>query len=145
MHSPNLSRHHFPKGVAMSTAPPTGFSLVKFEPRTKALHLTWLAYFVSFIVWLNHAPLAAAIRTSLPWTHQDVSTRLIFNGALPIPTLMIVGMRVSKGGLCLRFADRPSSRAFSASFLRWSRVSRRWLSRAFGLRLSARALSSALG
>lgn len=35
---------------------------LRFEPRIKVLHLTWFAFFVSFVVWFNHAPLFATTR-----------------------------------------------------------------------------------
>lgn len=33
-----------------------------FRDRYRILHLSWLAFFVSFVVWFNHAPLMASIR-----------------------------------------------------------------------------------
>lgn len=102
----------------MTEQPPGGFNLLRFEPRIKVLHLTWMAFFVSFIVWFNHAPLMAAIRASLHLTDQQVSALLILNVALTIPARILVGMLVDKlgprlmyalllaisGGLCVFFA-----------------------------------------
>ena len=81
------------------------FSLLRFEPRIKVLHLTWLAFFVSFIVWFNHAPLMAAIRSSLHLTDQQVSALLILNVALTIPARIVVGMLVDKIGPRLMYAS----------------------------------------
>ncbi len=81
------------------------FSLLRFEPRIKVLHLTWLAFFVSFLVWFNHAPLMAAIRSSLHLTDQQVSALLILNVALTIPARIVVGMLVDKLGPRLMFAS----------------------------------------
>lgn len=33
-----------------------------FRDRYRILHLSWLAFLVSFVVWFNHAPLMASIR-----------------------------------------------------------------------------------
>ncbi|HYD15385.1 MAG TPA: MFS transporter [Hyphomicrobium sp.] len=74
------------------------------EPRIRVLHLTWLAFFVSFIVWFNHAPLMAAIRTSLKLTDQEVSALLILNVALTIPARIVVGMLVDKVGPRLMYS-----------------------------------------
>jgi NNP family nitrate/nitrite transporter-like MFS transporter len=96
---------------------PGRLDLFRFEPRIKVLHLTWLAFFVSFVVWFNHAPLMAAIRSSLHLTDQQVSALLILNVALTIPARIVVGMLVDKlgprlmyslllaisGGLCVFF------------------------------------------
>lgn len=96
--------------------------LLSTEPKIKVLHLTWLAFFVSFLVWFNHAPLMAAIRTTFGLTDQQVSALLILNVALTIPARILVGMLVDKAGprimyssllaisgvLCLLFATAQS-------------------------------------
>lgn len=74
------------------------------EPKIKVLHLTWLAFFVSFLVWFNHAPLMAAIRTTFGLTDQQVSALLILNVALTIPARILVGMLVDKVGPRLMYA-----------------------------------------
>jgi MFS transporter, NNP family, nitrate/nitrite transporter len=88
----------------LTEAPASGFNLLRFEPRIRILHLTWLAFFVSFIVWFNHAPLMAAIRSSLKLTDQEVAALLILNVALTIPARVIVGMLVDKIGPRLMFS-----------------------------------------
>jgi len=83
----------------MTEKPQGGLNLLRFdEPRIKVLHLTWLAFFVSFVVWFNHAPLLADIRTSLGLTDQEVSALLILNVALTIPARIVIGMLVDKFG-----------------------------------------------
>lgn len=79
-------------------------NLLSREPRIKTLHLTWLAFFVSFIVWFNHAPLMAAIRSSLNLSDQEVSALLILNVALTIPARIVVGMLVDKVGPRLMYS-----------------------------------------
>ncbi len=92
------------------------------EPKIRTLHLTWMAFFVSFIVWFNHAPLMAAIQETFKLSKQEVAALLILNVALTIPARIIVGMLVDKlgprlmyssllaisGVLCLAFAFAES-------------------------------------
>lgn len=86
------------------TMTPIRLNLWSREPRIRTLHLTWLAFFVSFIVWFNHAPLMAAIRSSLNLTDQEVSALLILNVALTIPARIVVGMLVDKVGPRIMYA-----------------------------------------
>ncbi|MGH8491297.1 MAG: MFS transporter, partial [Gammaproteobacteria bacterium] len=72
--------------------------LFSFRGNVRVLHLTWFAFFLSFVVWFNHAPLLAAIRDSLSLSDQQVKTLLILNVALTIPASIIVGMLVDKLG-----------------------------------------------
>lgn len=88
----------------MTEKPQGRLNLFRFEPRIKVLHLTWLAFFVSFIVWFNHAPLMAAIRASLNLTDQEVAALLILNVALTIPARIVVGMLVDKLGPRLMYS-----------------------------------------
>lgn len=73
-------------------------NLFSFRGRTRILHLTWLAFFLTFVVWFNHAPLLASIREALGLTEQQVKTLLILNVALTIPARIAVGMLVDKFG-----------------------------------------------
>ena len=88
----------------MTEQSPGRLNLLRFEPRIKVLHLTWLAFFVSFVVWFNHAPLMAAIRATLGLTDQQVSALLILNVALTIPARILVGMLVDKVGPRLMYS-----------------------------------------
>ncbi len=83
---------------------PGRFNFFSLAPRMSTLHLTWLAFFISFYVWFNHAPLMASIRTSLHLTKQEVTALLILNVALTIPGRVIIGMLVDKFGPRLMFS-----------------------------------------
>jgi NNP family nitrate/nitrite transporter-like MFS transporter len=72
--------------------------LLSFSGNTKILHLSWMAFFISFFVWFNHAPLLISIQESLNLTSAQVKTILILNVALTIPARIIVGMLVDKYG-----------------------------------------------
>lgn len=73
-------------------------NLLSFSGNIRILHLTWLAFFISFMVWFAHAPLMVIIRDSMHLTDQEVKILLILNVALTIPARIIVGMLVDKYG-----------------------------------------------
>ena len=65
----------------------------------KALHLTWIAFFMSFYVWFNMAPLASSMLATVDWlTRDDIRLFAIANVALTIPARIIVGMALDKFG-----------------------------------------------
>ena len=65
----------------------------------KALHLTWIAFFISFYVWFNMAPLASSMLRSVDWlTRDDIRLFAIANVALTIPARIIVGMALDRYG-----------------------------------------------
>lgn len=76
----------------------TKLKLFSFSGNTRILHLTWVAFFISFVVWFNHAPLMLIIREQLGLTPAQVKTILILNVALTIPARIIIGMLVDKFG-----------------------------------------------
>ncbi|HTF97304.1 MAG TPA: MFS transporter [Cellvibrio sp.] len=73
-------------------------SLLSFVGKTRILHLTWIAFFITFIVWFNHAPLLLAIQTTFGLTEQQIKTLLILNVALTIPARIVIGMLVDSFG-----------------------------------------------
>ena len=73
-------------------------NLLSFSGKTKILHLSWIAFFISFFVWFNHAPLLIAIKDTMGLTDQQIKTLLILNVALTIPARIIIGMLVDKFG-----------------------------------------------
>jgi len=82
----------------MSLSSSQKINLFSFKGKTKTLHLSWLAFFISFVVWFNHAPLMAMIREDLGLDKQQVTAILILNVALTIPARVIIGMFVDKFG-----------------------------------------------
>lgn len=80
------------------------FSLLSFSGRTKILHMSWMAFFISFVVWFSHAPLLVAIRDSMGLSEQEVKALLILNIALTIPARIVVGMLVDVIGPRRMFA-----------------------------------------
>ncbi|QYZ64739.1 MAG: MFS transporter [Gammaproteobacteria bacterium (ex Lamellibrachia satsuma)] len=87
--------------------------LLSFTGKIKTLHLTWFAFFLSFVVWFNHAPLMASIQEAFNLSSQEVKALLIINVALTIPARIIIGMLVDRFGPRIVF----SSLLFSSSFI----------------------------
>jgi NNP family nitrate/nitrite transporter-like MFS transporter len=73
-------------------------SWLSFTGKTKVLHLTWFAFFLTFLVWFNHAPLMLLIKETLQLTDEQVKIILILNVALTIPARIFVGMLVDTFG-----------------------------------------------
>lgn len=80
------------------------FNLTSFSGKMKILHLSWIAFFLTFVVWFNHAPLLEAIASSLGLSKAEVKTLLILNVALTIPARVIIGMLTDKYGPRLSYA-----------------------------------------
>ena len=75
-----------------------GIKLWSFTGKMKTLHLSWMAFFITFVVWFNHAPLLAVIGHSLGLTGSEIKTLLILNVALTIPARVIIGMLTDRYG-----------------------------------------------
>ncbi|TNC93233.1 MAG: MFS transporter [Thalassolituus sp.] len=74
------------------------FNLLSFTGKMKVLHLSWIAFFITFVVWFNHAPLLMAIAKSLGLEPSEVKTLLILNVALTIPARVVIGMLTDRFG-----------------------------------------------
>jgi len=72
--------------------------IFSFSGNTRILHLSWIAFFITFVIWFNHAPLLAAMRETMGLTDQQIKTLLILNVALTIPARIIIGMLVDSFG-----------------------------------------------
>ncbi|WP_064792125.1 NarK family nitrate/nitrite MFS transporter [Shewanella woodyi] len=68
------------------------------DPKIKMLHVTWFAFFLSFVVWFSHAPLMVFIKEAFDLTSAQVKALLILNVALTIPARIVVGILVDKYG-----------------------------------------------
>lgn len=73
-------------------------NFLSFTGRSKILHTTWFAFFVTFLVWFNHAPLLVMIQESMGLSDQQIKTLLILNVALTIPARIVTGMLVDVYG-----------------------------------------------
>ncbi|WP_434931587.1 NarK family nitrate/nitrite MFS transporter [Shewanella sp. HL-SH5] len=80
------------------------FNLFSFTGKMKVLHLSWMAFFITFVVWFNAAPLVSVIADSLGLTKDQIKTLLILNVALTIPARIIIGMVTDKYGPRLTYS-----------------------------------------
>lgn len=74
------------------------FNLLSFTGKMKILHATWFAFFITFVVWFNHAPLMMVIAKTLGMDQAQIKTILILNVALTIPARILIGILVDKFG-----------------------------------------------
>jgi NNP family nitrate/nitrite transporter-like MFS transporter len=74
------------------------FNLLKFSGKMKILHMSWLVFFVTFIVWFNAAPLMQAIALSLGVTAQQLVVLATVNVAIAVPSRVVIGMLTDKYG-----------------------------------------------
>ena len=81
------------------------FNLLSFSGKMKILHMSWMVFFVTFVVWFNHAPMLQAIGKSLSLSSDELKTLLTLNVALAIPARILVGMLVI--GLIANLLVRP--------------------------------------
>ena len=51
---------------------PDQLNLFSFSGKNKILHMTWLAFFISFVVWFNHAPLMLMIAKTLGMSNSEI-------------------------------------------------------------------------
>ncbi len=68
------------------------------DPKIKTLHITWFAFFLTFMVWFNHAPLLAFIKEAFDLSSQQIKALMILNVALTIPARILIGILVDKIG-----------------------------------------------
>jgi len=88
-------------------------NLFSFSGNIRTLHLTWIAFFISFFVWFNHAPLLLSIQQTFGLSQQELKALLIVNVALTIPARIIIGMLVDKYGPRITY----SALLFVSSFI----------------------------
>jgi len=69
------------------------------QERIRVLHYTWIAFFITFYVWFNMAPLASTMLKSIGWlTKEHLKIFAICNVALTIPARIVVGALIDKYG-----------------------------------------------
>lgn len=92
------------------------------QTNVRTLHLTWFAFFLTFVVWFSHAPMKPLIMEAFNMTGAQWKALLILNVALTIPARIVIGILVDKFGprivysallitsgiLCLAFASAQS-------------------------------------
>ena len=82
------------------------------------LHLTWIAFFVTFVAWFNMAPFNVTLMKTMGLSGEQIKTLIICNVALTIPARIAIGSLVDlygprkvyslillfASGVCLQFA-----------------------------------------
>lgn len=80
------------------------FKLFSFTGKSKILHMSWLAFFISFVIWFNHAPLLMLIKQDLDISDEQIETLLLLNVALAIPARVVIGMVVDRYGARISYS-----------------------------------------
>ncbi len=68
------------------------------DKKIRTLHVAWVAFFITFVVWFNHAPLLAFMKEAFDLSSQQVKALMILNVAMTIPARILIGMLVDKFG-----------------------------------------------
>jgi NNP family nitrate/nitrite transporter-like MFS transporter len=69
------------------------------QERIRVLHFTWIAFFITFYVWFNMAPLATTMLRSMGWLTRDhMKVLAICNVALTIPARIVIGALIDRYG-----------------------------------------------
>ncbi len=74
------------------------------QGRYRILHLTWFAFFLSFVVWFNLPPFATTIGQEFGLTKPQLGTLGLCNVALTVPARVIIGMLLDKYGPRLTYS-----------------------------------------
>jgi MFS transporter, NNP family, nitrate/nitrite transporter len=72
--------------------------LLSFKGAYRTLHLTWFAFFLTFVCWFNFAPFASVIGKELNLDESQIKTLLICNLAITIPARIIIGALLDRYG-----------------------------------------------
>jgi len=75
------------------------------QERIRVLHFTWIAFFMTFYIWFNLAPLATTMQHDVAWlTKEHIKILLISNVALTIPARIVVGALIDRYGSRIVFS-----------------------------------------
>lgn len=75
-----------------------------FRGRYKILHMTWFAFFLSFVVWFNFAPFSTAVQEEFALEAGQIRTLAICNVALTVPARIIIGILLDRFGPKLTYS-----------------------------------------
>lgn len=89
----------------MSNSTDSNLKLLDFRsPAIRTLHLSWFAFFLTFVLWFAHAPFKGAITEAFAMTEAQWKALLILNVALTIPARIVIGILVDKFGPRLTYS-----------------------------------------
>jgi NNP family nitrate/nitrite transporter-like MFS transporter len=73
--------------------------MFEFNRDQKAiLHLTWIAFFLTFVSWFNMAPFNTTLQAVAGLTSDQIKLLMICNVALTIPARIVIGSLVDRHG-----------------------------------------------
>jgi len=73
--------------------------MFKFNRDQQAiLHLTWIAFFLTFVSWFNMAPFNTTLQAVAGLTSDQIKLLMICNVALTIPARIVIGSLVDRHG-----------------------------------------------
>ena len=79
--------------------------LLSFRGPFRILNLSWFAFFLTFIVWFNYAPLIGTVQQDLGLTIGQARIISLCNIALTIPASIIIGMLLDRFGPRITFSS----------------------------------------
>ena len=68
------------------------------ETQSRTLHLTWIAFFLTFVAWFNMAPFNTTIMHQLDLKEAEINILMICNVALTIPARIAIGSLTDQYG-----------------------------------------------
>ncbi|MGK7891472.1 MAG: MFS transporter [Leptolyngbyaceae cyanobacterium] len=74
------------------------------QGRYRILHLTWFAFFLTFVVWFNFPPFAGSIGQDFELSGSEITTIGLCNVALTVPARIIIGMLLDRYGPRLTYS-----------------------------------------
>src|SRR5690554_347248 len=83
----------------MTNSKATSIDLLDFKtPQMRALHLSWLSFFLCFFGWFGIAPLMAIVRDELDLTKSQIGNIIIASVAITVIARLFVGWLVDRIG-----------------------------------------------
>jgi MFS transporter, NNP family, nitrate/nitrite transporter len=79
--------------------------LFSFKGRYRILHLTWFAFFLTFVCWFNFVPFQTTWASQLGLTEAQIKTIGLCNIALTIPARIVIGMILDRYGPRITFSS----------------------------------------
>lgn len=73
-------------------------AIFQWDGRYRTLHLTWFAFFLTFVVWFGFAPFATTIGAQFDLSKAELLTIGLCNVALTVPARIFVGMALDRFG-----------------------------------------------
>ena len=101
--------------------------MLKFDARQNhILHLSWLAFFFSFVAWFNMAPFNTTLIRTVGLSQEQINILMLCNVSLTIPARILIGIMVDhfgprkvfsyllifSAGVCFYFASGESFEDF---------------------------------